>query len=151
MDLDNFSDLSDFIYHEYEKMSDAFGLQQIPSKSIKFAEKSIRKYTKLYDKPLYKKEKRELKLKILLDKNDLRVRKAIDSMPHCWLWKKFHSKLWAKMKIILAEQENHITETIDVVKESEKPDILVPAVVIPKEYDIEVVDNLQQDFSTDFD
>ena len=140
MDLDNFSDLSDFIYHEYEKMSDAFGLQQIPSKSIKFAERSIRKYTKLYDKPLYEKERRDLQLKI-----------ALDTMPHSWLWKIFHSKLWAKMKIILAEQDNQIVEVPKVEKEPEKPDILVPAVVIPKEYDIEVVDNLQQDFLTDFD
>ena len=42
MDLENFSDLSNFIYSEYEKMSESFGIQQLPKKSIKFTEKSIR-------------------------------------------------------------------------------------------------------------
>lgn len=141
MDLENFSDLSLFIYSEYEKMSDAFGLQHLPEKSIKFAEKSIRKYTKLYDKPLYEKEKRELQLKI-----------ALDTMPHSWLWKLFHSKLWARMKLVLSQNENsETTQVVEESKQSEKTDILVPAVIFPKEYDVLEEETLQQDFSTDFD
>lgn len=139
MDLDNFSDLSNFIYQEYEKMSDAFGITQLPAKSIKFAEKSIRKYTKLYDKPLFEKEKRELRLKV-----------ALDTMPHSWLWKIFNAKLWAKMKLILAQQEQ-VSETTDVVEEPEKSDILVPAIIVPKDYELEVSNNKKQDFMSDFD
>ena len=139
MDLDNFSDLSNFIYSEYEKMSESFGIQQLPKKSIKFTEKSIRKYTKLYDKPLYEKEKRELKLKI-----------ALDTMPHSWLWKIFHSKLWAKMKQILTENDG-ISELEKPIVEPEKPDILVPAVIVQKEVEEIVPFVQQQDFSTDFD
>lgn len=142
MELNDFSDLSGFIYSEYEKMSDAFGLSKTPDKSVKFVEKSIRKYTKLYDTPLYQKEKREIELKT-----------AFDTMPHSWLWKLFHSKLWAKMKKIMQEQERREVEPakIEPEKPPEKPDILVPAVIVPHEIVVSETVSNTAEFDSDFE
>lgn len=142
MELNDFSDLSGFMYQEYEKLTETLGLDKVPKRSVKFIEKSIRKYTKLYDKPLYAREQRELA-----------VRTAIETMPHGWLWKIFHSKLWARVKIALAQEQQYIQQAKDIEAEkpAEKPDILVPAVIVP--HDVAIIPQTQDtsEFDSDFD
>lgn len=142
MELNDFSDLSGFVYQEYEKLTETLGLDKVPKRSVKFIEKSIRRYTKLYSKPLYIREKRELS-----------VRTALETMPHGWLWKMFHSKLWARVKIALAQEQQYMQQAKDIEAEkpAEKPDILVPAVIVP--HDVAIVPSNQDasEFDSDFD
>ena len=140
MNIENFSDLSDFIYSEYDKMTESLGLASVSDKSIHFIEKSVRKYSKIYDKPLFLKEKREIELMI-----------AFDTMPHGWLWKAFHPKLWAKMKKIIEEGKKEEKKTSEEkLAEVSHVDISVPAVILPNETDVVVYDD-SSDFDTDFD
>ncbi len=141
MEFDDFSDLSSFIYGEYDKLSDSFGLNALPEKSIKFVEKSIREYTKLYKKPLFEREKRELEL-----------RTAFETMPHNWIWKMFHSRLWAKMKKIMKDQKetDKKPEKGSEKPPEQKPDILVPAVIVQKQVaNIEPIQE-ESEFDSDF-
>ena len=87
MEIKNYSDLTQFVGSEFSKMQDNFGVNKPSNEFIKYNEKTLMKYVALYDKPLYKNEKR-----------DLALREAIATMPHCWLWKLFHPTLWAKIK-----------------------------------------------------
>lgn len=115
MEIKNFSDLSDFIYNEYSKIFENFGVMQASEKMVNFAEKSLIKYTKLYDKPLYKKAKRELV-----------IQEAIDTMPHSFFWKIFHYDLWQKIKSIYKSSKDDASiqsQTLfpDVVKQFSVP------------------------------
>ena len=122
MDINNFSDLTGFIYSEYDKMADSFGISN-PSKSfVKFTEKSLRKYAKLYNKPLLEQSKRDLQLKI-----------ALDTMPHGFLWKLFHQKLWQRCKAVLSELEQQKKEQAVQQKSQQLQKILVPEIVKPIE------------------
>ena len=98
MELDNmqnFGDLSNFIYEEYLKITENFGVQKASETMISFTEKALKKYFKLYNKPLYERAKRELKLQ-----------KAIDTMPHSKLWIFCHQNMWAKIQERLGETKN---------------------------------------------
>ena len=125
MEMQDFKDLSNFVYDEYEKLSDSFGLDKLPKRSIKFIERSLRKYTKLYDKPLFLLEKRRLKLQI-----------ALETMPHGFLWKIFHLKLWKEMQYVLQEQQKKENEVKKTYEENVKPVISVPAVIIEQSAEI---------------
>lgn len=143
MEIKDFKDLTGFIYDEYERLTETFGLDKTPKKSIRFAEKSVRKYSKLYSKPLFKKEKRKLKLELANDKRQDRLKVAFDTMPHGFLWRIFHFKLWKRMQYVLEnekESESAAEEKSDVV-----PDICVPAVIVEKEI-IDVTDHFNEDF-----
>lgn len=93
MNINEFSDLSDFTLGEVEKISeftDGIG----PSKKlIKSMNNQIIRYAKLYSNPLFKAEKRRIKLW-----------EAIDTMPHGFWWKLFHYDLWKKVKAELKAQ-----------------------------------------------
>ncbi len=97
MEIKNYSDLSDFVFAEYEKLQD-FGVAKPPEYVLRAMDRACIKYMKLYSKPLYKKQKAKLKLQ-----------EALDTMPHSWLWKKTHARLWRKVQEVLATQENHNT------------------------------------------
>lgn len=99
MEIKNYSDLSDFVFAEYEKLQD-FGVAKPPEFVLRAMDKACIKYMKLYSKPLYKKQKAKLKLQ-----------EALDTMPHSWLWQKTHSRLWKKMQDVLSTQENHSKPT----------------------------------------
>ena len=74
--------------HHYDKMADSFGIAN-PSKSfVKFTEKSLRKYAKLYNTPLLQQSKRDLQLRV-----------ALDTMPHGFIWKLFHQNPATEDKI----------------------------------------------------
>lgn len=85
--INNVSDLTDFIYSESSKMTTKLRAKHSSAKFVEFTERTIEKYIKLFDKPLYRQTKRELKLQ-----------EAINTMPHGLLWKLFHWDLWVKIK-----------------------------------------------------
>ena len=118
MQIDNFSDLTQFVYDEYLKITENFGVQKASESMINFTEKALKRYVKLYDKPLYKSAKRELQIK-----------EAIETMPHSWWWKFWHYDLWQKVKLRLGlnekADENQQPEAIE-----EEPAIRVPAEIM---------------------
>ena len=97
----DFRDLSNFAYDEYGKMFESFGVQKVPVRTMKFLEKQIKKYLKLYDKPLFKKIKFNMK-----------VQYAIETEPHSWLWKLFHSDIQKRIDYLksLSEEEREYEE-----------------------------------------
>ena len=120
-DIQDFSELTDFIQNEYVKLSEEFGIKKASDSMLSFIEKALKKYFVLYDKPLYRMAKRELKLK-----------EAIDTMPHGKLWKFFHSGLQAKIEARLAamkdeENLNHEDTSANQVVET------LPAVIIKQQ------------------
>ena len=99
MKIENFSDLTSFINEENLKLQESFGININSKMMIRYVEKTLKKYVKLYDKPLYRKVKRELELE-----------EALDTMPHSFMWKMFHSKLWAKIKMLEKQEEQSKAE-----------------------------------------
>lgn len=126
MEINDFSDLSNFIAEENLKMQETYGINKPSDKMVKFCEKNIFKYAKLYDKPLFKKEKRKIALQM-----------AIDTMPHGLIWKILHYDLWQKIKVINKEQK-HIFENKNIIEKQETylPDI-VKTVDVPQIIDEE--------------
>ena len=92
MNINEFCDLSDFALGEAEKIDEVLDIGP-PKKLIKCISNQIVRYTKLYSKPLFKAEKRRIKLW-----------EAIDTMPHGFWWKLLHSKLWKQVKAELESQ-----------------------------------------------
>ena len=119
MKIENFSDLTSFINEENLKLQESFGININSKMMIRYVEKTLKKYVKLYDKPLYRKVKRELELE-----------EALDTMPHSFMWKMFHSKLWAKIKMLEKQEEQSKAENT-VSKAESKPiqTSLVPVVI----------------------
>lgn len=125
MEIKDYSDLTDFISNENIKTQENFGAKKASNKMMKFMEDNLIKYVKLYDKPLYKREKR----KIAYDE-------AVDTIPHSFIWKIFHSTLWRKIKPIQDEfkfQEKNVKKPSRMM-ESEKqaeqePQTLYPEIV----------------------
>ena len=93
MNINEFSDLSDFTLGEVEKIGDFVDGVGPSKKLIKSMNNQIMRYTKLYSKPLFKAEKRRIKLW-----------EAIDTMPHGFWWKLFHARLWKQVKAELKAQ-----------------------------------------------
>lgn len=87
MEIKDFSELTIFIQDECLKLQENFKLQNLSDKIIPYTEATILKYVKLYDKVLFKKEKRKIALEM-----------AINTMPHGFLWKLFHANLWYQIQ-----------------------------------------------------
>lgn len=118
--INNVSDLTDFIYSESSKMTTKLRAKHSSAKFVEFTERTIEKYIKLFDKPLYRKTKREL-----------RLQEAIDTMPHGFLWKLFHWDLWVKIK----NMENNVdTKPQDETVAPKEPQAmcLVPEIIKSK-------------------
>jgi len=125
MNINEFSDLSDFTLGEVEKIGDFVDGVGPSKKLIKSMNNQIIRYAKLYSKPLFKAEKRRIKLW-----------EAIDTMPHGFWWKLFHARLWKQVKAELKvkgmtdkyneekkqEPEKQVYYPV-LVKESSVPDI----------------------------
>lgn len=138
MEFESFKDLSSFVYEENDKLTESFGLLITPKKTVKFMEKSLKKYTKLYDKPLFKKAKRELYL-----------REVLDTLKYESLfWRFFHPKQWKIIQKMLSEVETSYEEKEEQTPET--PIIQVPAVIIEKEKEI-TEEERKQVFLTDFE
>ena len=93
MEIRDFSELTNFLSTESLKMMDCFGLKKF-DKIVKFSERELKRYMKLYSSPIYRRSKREIKLA-----------EAIDTMPHGLWWKMFHIKLWKQIKRLEAEKK----------------------------------------------
>ncbi len=131
MNINDFSDLTDFINNETEKSSENGGVVIQSKKILKFVDKQMMRYIKIYSNVLYKREKR----KIILDE-------AIDTMPHGLLWKLLHWNLWKKIKKI--ENDKLIQKKKDELEHFSKyhpePPISTYPVVVKKVETPEVCD-----------
>lgn len=126
MEINNFSDLTQFIYDEYLKITENFGIAKASDDMIDFVEKSLKKYVKLFDKPLYRQTKRELQLQ-----------EAINTMPHGCIWKFFHPELWHKIQETLGQKEKQDLLTSDVPPETTLFPEIVKQPSVPKVSDDE--------------
>lgn len=124
MEINEFSDLSDFVVNEVDKASEVTGAAQPSKKLIKYMNNQIHKYAKLYSKPLYKAEKERIKLW-----------RAINTMPHSFLWKMFHRDLWLKIQAELKKQEPKENQQIE-----EKPQQVYYPVLVKEHSVPEVVE-----------
>lgn len=142
MDIKDFSDLSDFSYNEYMKMLETFGIKKVPDKTIKFSEKNIKKYLKLYEKPLFKQERILMKIKI-----------AIATEPHSKLWKFFHSDLQQKIDAYkqekLQKDSNTSENQPEKVYTSAVP-VIISNISRPQENNLEPQENSELDDNFDF-
>lgn len=86
MVINNYSDLSNFVFSEYAKMQD-FGVSKPPDYVLKVMDRACIKYMRMYSRPLFRKQKAKLRLQA-----------AIESMPHGALWRFLHPKLWAQVQ-----------------------------------------------------
>ena len=137
MNIESFDSLSNFMYNEFEKIRDSFSIEVASGSLVKFMEKSLKKYYKLYDKPLYKLERRQMKkfikdskkkikLEIKQSDFDRKVSYALLKMPVSDFWKKMHPKLWYEMQKRISESKND--DFVD-----NKPEVCYPAIYSPRE------------------
>lgn len=130
MRIENFSDLTSFINEENFKLQESFGININSKMMINYVERTLKKYVKLYDKPLYKKVKR-----------DLELQEAIDTMPHSWIWKICHSKMWAKIQMLEKQEKESSKEKNTVLQPENKPlqtslvPVVIKSVTVPVEND----------------
>lgn len=119
MNIQNFSDLTSFINDENLKLQESFGINVNSKTMIRYVEKTLKRYIKLYDKPLYRRVKR-----------DLELQEAIETMPHSWVWKIFHSKLWNKIKLLKDNEPIQKVESTTIQPETKPVQTsLVPVVI----------------------
>ncbi|MBQ8425500.1 MAG: hypothetical protein IJX17_05720 [Clostridia bacterium] len=119
MNIQNFSDLTSFINDENLKLQESFGINVNSKTMIRYVEKTLKRYIKLYDKPLYRRVKR-----------DLELQEAIETMPHSWFWKIFHSKLWNKIKLLKDNEPIQKVESTTIQPETKPIETsLVPVVI----------------------
>lgn len=119
MNIQNFSDLTSFINDENLKLQESFGINVNSKTMIRYVEKTLKRYIKLYDKPLYRRVKR-----------DLELQEAIETMPHSWVWKIFHSKLWNKIKLLKDNEPIQKVESTTIQPETKPIETsLVPVVI----------------------
>ena len=103
MEIKDYSDLTNFMSDENLKMQETYGAKKVSPKMLDFSENNLIKYAKLYDRPLYRKAKR----KIIFEE-------ALDTMPHGFIWKIFHTSLWRKIK-------PYQQEFLEQIKKTKKP------------------------------
>ena len=119
MNIQNFSDLTSFINDENLKLQESFGINVNSKTMIRYVEKTLKRYIKLYDKPLYRRVKR-----------DLELQEAIETMPHSWVWKIFHTKLWNKIKLLKDNEPIQKVESTTIQPETKPIETsLVPVVI----------------------
>lgn len=116
--INTVSDLTDFIYNESNKMTTKLRAKHSSAKFVEFTEKTLSKYIKIFDKPLYRKIKRELQ-----------IQEAIDTMPHGLFWKLFHWELWLKIKSL--DEDSKSKYPAEMSEEKPVATSLVPEIVKP--------------------
>lgn len=122
MDIKNYSDLSDFVFAEYEKLQD-LGVVKPPTAVLKAMDRQCVRYMKLYSKPFYRQQR-----------NKLRLQQAIESMPHGWFWKKLHPKLWSQVEYALKEEQRENKSNASSAKSDDSPPSVYPE--FPKAIDV---------------
>lgn len=93
MEIKEFKDLTTFVNDEADKFFETYGEKLVVGKLVGSLIKNLTFYFKLEAGYLKRKEKRELKLK-----------EAIETMPHSIIWKILHYSLWVKIKTLKAEE-----------------------------------------------
>jgi hypothetical protein len=119
MDNKDYQELTEFTCCQYQTYLETFGDIQAPTDYLK----------KLF-KRTSKREEKFSKYFAFKDDMSIKVSKAIDTMPHGFLWKIFHKKLWCKCKKILEEQERlkNLSDSQSLTELAKTPEVL-PAVV----------------------
>ncbi len=127
MDNKDYFELTEFICNQYQRYLETFGDIQAPADYLK----------KLF-KRTSKREEKFSKYFFFKDDMSIKVSKAIDTMPHGFLWKIFHKKLWHKCKQILEEQERlkkieeerlkKLSDSQSLTEPAKTPEVL-PAVI----------------------
>lgn len=130
MEIKDFKELTTFVYDEFQKMSDAYGLVNPSTGFIRFSEKTLERYMKLYDKPLYKKARYEIKRLSRQVRQDYIFNKALETMPHGKVWKFFHPKLWDKIQDFLSKQNKNKKVITALAKPNPLP-VAFPQVLKP--------------------
>ena len=125
MKITEFEELTDFLYGEYDKMSESYGIKKPSKILIEGTEKTLLKYAKLYNKPLYRKAKRSLALQ-----------EAFDTMPHGFFWKFFHVNLWKRMLYLdeSLKKKDVKQDKIKNIKSETLPVEIVKNVFPPEEF-----------------
>ncbi len=117
MIINDFKELTDFIYSEIDKRNELLGIAKPSDKFLKSTENELHKYAKLYYKPLLQSAKFQVKLQ-----------RALDTMPHGRIWRFFHKRLWYNIEKI----ERESTKPAPAPKPT-APESLYPEVVRPLE------------------
>ena len=135
-EIEDISDLTEFLSQEYEKLSDTFGIKQVPEKHIHYIENLIKKSVKLFRKPI-----------ITKIKDEIRLQRAIDTMPHGWLWRQFNPKLWYKIQLSLknCEQDTNVKPEPD---KTQGRSIITPAII--QNSPLQEVSTINEDENFDF-
>lgn len=127
--IEEFSALTDFVHAEFGKIQQLYGLQKMPDKCIKRITNStlnaFNSFNALNNKKI---------------KFNVKVEWAIFTMPHGFIWKMFHSRLWYHVKKRLEEPQ---PEEPQEESEEEPVETLVPQVIQP--VDIESMTYLSED------
>lgn len=100
--INDFQQNTDFLNSEFQKLQMVYGGQQIPAGMLKKISNSIWSQYKTLN--VLDKKKTKLKIKIEW---------AIFTMPHNWLWKMFHSRLWQLVKMELKAREEQKSQQDD--------------------------------------
>ncbi len=93
MEIKDFKELTSFVNEEADKFFETYGEKLVVEKLVGSLIKNLIFYFKLEAGYLKRKETRELKLK-----------EAIETMPHGFMWKVFHYSLWVKIRTLKAEE-----------------------------------------------
>lgn len=122
MKINTVSDLTDFIYKETDKMTIRLRAKHTSGKFVEFTERTLEKYVKLYDKPLFRKAKRELALQ-----------EAIETYKwKSFWWRIFHADLWQRIQDLGLNKSNTQEEKEEFEPEpAEAPQSLVPEIIKP--------------------
>ena len=118
MIIKDFKELTDFIYSEVDKRNEYFGTTSPSKNFLKSTENELHKYAKLYYKPLLQSAKFNVKLQ-----------RALDTMPHGRVWRFFHKRLWYHVQQHIEANSSKPSP----VPEPTAPESLYPEVVRPIE------------------
>lgn len=120
MDNKDYEELSEFTCSQYQSYLNTFGDIKAPANYLTRVFQRLSRREAMFDKYFRSR-----------DQMSIKVSRAIDTMPHGWLWKKFHRKLWLKCQ----EELKHRKELEEVVKselakaqaQPVTPEVLPPA------------------------
>ena len=146
MKIKEYEDLTSYMSDEWMKVSETFGAQKPSKKIMDFVTKNLIKHIDMYDKPLHKLKKIEIKNMFFVQKRELELQRAIDTMPHGKIWKFFHSDLWERIKY----REEHSLEGVMPKEDAQGPpsvvETTVPVILPKQDVPMVVVDDVENDF-----
>ena len=119
LENNSFQELTSFLHEEFGKIFETYGVRELPKKYLSALTGSILKRYSYINGLEFKKVKYNVK-----------VEWAKFTMPHGFLWKMFHKKLWSKVKSGL-EEENVKDDEVECEPAKETPDVLTPAMSYP--------------------